>query len=190
TRRSCSGLVKLCRKPTATASTCCAASVSIARLILPSSSGTSTAPWASMRSRTGSRHRRGTSGGGRSMLTSYCSNRFSWRISTTSRKPPGGGSAVLAPFRSMIALVASVVPWMIRLTSPAAMPASATTARSAASTPPPGAPDAGPGRRRRQRGEPAVLRGAGGGQRLGGEALLAALERHVGEGAADVEAEP
>src|SRR6185437_14967105 len=72
--------------------------------------GTSTRPCASMRSRTGSRQRRGTSGGGSSILTSYCSKRFSWRISTVSRNPSVVRSAVLAPLRSMSALVASVVP--------------------------------------------------------------------------------
>ncbi len=45
----------------------------------------------------------------------------------------------MAPLRSMIALVASVVPWMISDRSPGAMPASASTAPIAASTPAPGA---------------------------------------------------
>src|SRR5262249_32496604 len=57
------GLVKLCRKPTATASTCCAARVSIAPTRLASSSGSRTSPCASIRSRTARRNRRGTSGG-------------------------------------------------------------------------------------------------------------------------------
>ena len=60
--------------------------------------------------RTGRRRRRGTSGGGSSMPTSYCSKRFSWRISMVSRKPWVVISAVLAPLRSISALVASVVP--------------------------------------------------------------------------------
>ena len=139
TRRSCSGLVKLCRKPTATASTRSAARISIAPATLDSSSGVSTLPCASMRSRTGSRSRRGTSGGGRSILTSYCSKRFSWRISTTSRNPSVVKSAVLAPLRSISALVASVVPWMIKPTALGSTPAAAVTWRTAASTPSSGA---------------------------------------------------
>ena len=58
---------------------------------------------------------RGTSGGGFRMKMSYCSKRCSKAISMESRKPSVTISAVLAPLRSMMALVASVVPWMIRL---------------------------------------------------------------------------
>ena len=43
-------------------------------------------------------------------------------------------SAVFAPLRSMMALVASVVPCTIRFTSPGATPASAVTERRAATT--------------------------------------------------------
>src|SRR5271166_1590110 len=101
-RRSCAGFVKLCRNPTATLSTRSDARRSASRTTPASSSGTRTRPRASMRSRTGKRSRRGTSGGGRSILTSYCSNRFSCRISIVSRKPSVVRRAVLAPLRSMI----------------------------------------------------------------------------------------
>ena len=113
TRRSCVGLVKLCRKPTAIDSIPSVMSRPASVATPASSSGTSTRPPASMRSRTGKRSRRGTSGGGRSMLTSYCSNRFSCRISIVSRKPSVVRSAVFAPLRSISALVARVVPWMM-----------------------------------------------------------------------------
>ena len=112
-RRSCAGLVKLCRKPIATLSTPSAASRSATASTASSSSGVTTRPRASIRSGTAKRRRRGTSGGGRSILTSYCSKRFSCRISTVSRNPSVVTSAVRAPLRSMIALVASVVPWMM-----------------------------------------------------------------------------
>ncbi len=49
------------------------------------------------------------------------------RISITSRKPLVVISAVLAPRRSISALVASVVPWMISVTSDAARPAASQT---------------------------------------------------------------
>ncbi len=45
------------------------------------------------------------------MKMSYCSKRCSKAISMESRKPSVAISAVLAPLRSMMALVASVVPW-------------------------------------------------------------------------------
>ena len=48
-----------------------------------------------------------------------------------SRNPSVVTSAVLAPLRSMIALVASVVPWMMIDRSPGASPASRNTARIA-----------------------------------------------------------
>ena len=44
-------------------------------------------------------------------------------------------SAVLAPLRSMIALVARVVPWMIRPTAPGETPASRRIAATPPSTP-------------------------------------------------------
>src|SRR5262245_38855794 len=139
TLRSCSGLVKLCRKPTATASTPSAASFSIAPLTLVSSSSRSISPWALTRSRIGRRRRRGTNGSGSSMLWSYCSNRFSWRISTTSLKLSVVSRAVLAPFLSISAFVAKVVPWMMTDTVPGSMPASVMTACNADSTPSSGA---------------------------------------------------
>src|SRR5438270_3856004 len=79
-----------------------------------SSSGIKTLPRPSMRSGTPKRRSRGTSGGGFCMKMSYCSKRCSKAISIESRKPSVTTSAVLAPLRSMIALVARVVPWMIR----------------------------------------------------------------------------
>jgi len=51
------------------------------------------------------------------------SNRDSVRISITSRKPSVVISAVFAPRRSISALVASVVPWMIWPMPAGAMPA-------------------------------------------------------------------
>ena len=48
-------------------------------------------------------------------------------------------SAVRAPLRSMIALVASVVPWITTPTSPGASPASASTRATASITPRSGA---------------------------------------------------
>ena len=134
-----------------------------------SSSGASTRPCASMRSRTGKRSRRGTSGGGRSMLTSYCSKRFSCRISIVSRKPSVVTSAVLAPLRSISALVASVVPWMMI--------------------------DEVAGRERRlaqhlvDRREDGALGRLRRGQDLGAAPPLARFERHIGKGAADVDAQ-
>ena len=117
TRRSCAGLVKLCSKPTATRldSRAPRASRSRARCFARRAAS-APRPARRSRSRIGSRSRRGTSGGGRSMLMSYCSKRFSWRISTTSRNPSVVSSAVFAPLRSISALVASVVPWMMSST--------------------------------------------------------------------------
>ena len=63
-----------------------------------------------MRSGTVKRSSRGTSGCGLTMLMSYWSKRLSSAISMTSRKPSVAISAVRAPLRSMMALVASVVP--------------------------------------------------------------------------------
>jgi hypothetical protein len=73
------------------------------------------------------------------MFTSYCSKRFSLRISRTSRKPSVVSSAVLAPLRSISAFVASVVPWMTRSTCPGSTPAAAITLRTASSPPASGA---------------------------------------------------
>ena len=92
-----------------------------------------------MRSGTPKRSSRATSGGGFCMKMSYCSKRCSKAISIESRKPSVTISAVLAPLRSMMALVASVVPWMIRLRSPGSSPASFRICSTPASTPSSGA---------------------------------------------------
>src|SRR6476659_9822113 len=87
-----------------------------------SSSGISTLPRPSMRSGMPKRRSRGTSGAGLTMKMSYCSKRCSKAISFESRKPSVTTSAVRAPLRSMIALVASVVPWMTMPRSPGLAP--------------------------------------------------------------------
>ena len=69
------------------------------------------------------------------MFRSYCSNRLSEPISSTSRKPSVVTNRVSAPRRSITALVASVVPWMMRPISanpiPAALQAAATPSSTA-----------------------------------------------------------
>jgi hypothetical protein len=99
-------------------------------------------------------------------LTSYCSKRFSWRISIVSRNPSVVTSAVFAPLRSMIALVARVVPWMI----------SGGQRRLA--------------QHRADRRQHAALGRVRRRQDLGAEPLAAPLERDIGEGAADIDPEP
>jgi hypothetical protein len=84
-------------------------------------------PSAPMRPLTVKRSSRGISGVGSCRLRSYCSKRFSVRISITSRNPSVVTSAVLAPRRSISALVASVVPWMMMPISEGEMPASRVT---------------------------------------------------------------
>ena len=69
------------------------------------------------------------------MFRSYWSYRLSLPIAMTSRKPSVVISAVRAPLRSMIALVASVVPWMIRPMSPAATPEVRMMVRTPSITP-------------------------------------------------------
>jgi hypothetical protein len=100
----------------ATASTFLALSVSAKASTAFSSSARRTPPLASVRSGTVKRKVRGTSGSGFSMKMSYCSKRFSCAISIESRKPWVVTSAVSAPLRSMMALVARVVPCTIRPT--------------------------------------------------------------------------
>jgi hypothetical protein len=63
------------------------------------------------------------------MSRSYCSKRDSVRISMTSRNPSVVTNAVRAPRRSMSALVASVVPWMMRRMAPGGTPARSQTTR-------------------------------------------------------------
>ena len=62
------------------------------------------------------------------MWRSYCSKRLSVRVSITSRNPAVVTSAVLAPRRSIRALVARVVPWMICAISSMATPSRLVTA--------------------------------------------------------------
>ena len=73
-------------------------------------SGSSTSPSGPMRSLRVKRSSRGTSGLGSERFRSYCSKRFSERISMTSRKPSVVMKASRAPRRSISALVTSVVP--------------------------------------------------------------------------------
>ena len=81
----------------------------------------------------------------------------------------GRDSAVLAPLRSMIALVASVVPWMMIDSLAGVRPASSSTARITASTPSSGA--------------------CGVVSNLALNRLSPDLERDIGEGAADIDPE-
>src|SRR4051812_35279646 len=99
-----------------------ALSLGASALTAASSSGISTLPRPSSRSGMPKRRSRGTSGGGFIMKMSYCSKRCSKAISIESRKPSVTTRAVFAPLRSMIALVASVVPWMISPRSPGLAP--------------------------------------------------------------------
>ncbi len=78
-----------------------------------------------MRSARVNRSWRGIRGLGSSRFRSYCSNRFSDRISMTSRKPCVVMKAVRAPWRWISALVTSVVPWITWPMSRAATPAPA-----------------------------------------------------------------
>ena len=61
------------------------------------------------------------------MFRSYCSKRLSVRVSITSRNPAVVTSAVGAPRRSISALVARVVPWMICVISSMATPSRPAT---------------------------------------------------------------
>ena len=92
-----------------------------------------------MRSGTVKRSVRGTSGSGFSMKMSYCSKRFSCAISIESRKPSVVTSAVFAPLRSMMALVASVVPCTISPTWPGSILPSFSARSMPSSTPSSGA---------------------------------------------------
>ncbi len=85
----------------------------------------------------------------------------------TSRKPAVVTKAVRAPLRWISALVASVVPWMIVAISAMPMPACHHLLKD---------------------GEDGALRSGVVGQDLGGEEPARDLQRHVGEGAADVDA--
>ena len=102
-------------------------------------SGRRTWPAAPMRSSSTWRWWRAIRGSGSTRFRSYCSNRLSVRISITSRKPLVVISAVLAPRRSISALVARVVPWRTMVTSPGATPARAQTCPTASMMPSSGA---------------------------------------------------
>ena len=132
--------------------------------------GRSILPPASIRSSSVNRSQRGISGGGSVMFRSYCSKRLSVRISITSRKPAVVTSAVRAPRRSISALVARVVPWMI-------VPISAHG-------------DAGLRHHLRQHRQDGAFRRGIVGEDLGRNQPAADFERDIGERATDVDAEP
>src|ERR687892_161629 len=119
------------------ACTACARSACTARRTASSSSGTSTWPRASRRSRMPTRRRRGARNVGTSgsIARSYMRERFMRPSSSTSSKPSVVRIAVTAPFCSRMALVATVVPWMKRSTSADRAPASASTWVTAAPMP-------------------------------------------------------
>src|SRR5213594_442551 len=119
------------------AETPCARSASTDSRTSSSWSGTSTRPFASSRSRTPTRRRRGARNVGvsGSIARSYMRERFIRPSSSTSSKPWVVRTAVTAPFCSRMALVAMVVPWMKRSTSPGVPPASARTLVTAAPMP-------------------------------------------------------
>jgi hypothetical protein len=73
------------------------------------------------------------------MKMSYCSKRFSCAISIESRKPWVVTSAVFAPLRSMMALVARVVPCTISPTWPGSILPSFSARSMPSSTPSSGA---------------------------------------------------
>src|SRR5215831_9388194 len=100
-------------------------------------SGTSTRPFASSRSRTPMRRRRGARNVGvsGSIERSYMRERFIRPSSSTSSKPAVVRTAVTAPFCSRKALVATVVPWMNRSTSLSFAPAMSRMRRVAAPMP-------------------------------------------------------
>ena len=126
-------------KPIATASMPAAFSLGASARTAASSSSISTLPRPSSRSGMPKRSSRATSGGGFIMKMSYCSKRCSNAISIESRKPSVTTSAVLAPLRSMMALVASVVPWMIRPRSAGFTPDSCRMSATPVNTPSSGA---------------------------------------------------
>ena len=76
----------------------------------------------------------GTRGTGGSMNRSYMSYRPSRPISTASRNPEVASSPTRAPFRSISALVASVVPWIRARTPAGPAPASWSSVTTPSST--------------------------------------------------------
>src|SRR5882724_6616769 len=119
------------------ACTPCARSPSAAERTSASFSAMRTRPLASRRSRMPTRRRRGARNVGvsGSMLKSYMRERFIRPSSSTSSMRSVVRTAVTAPFCSRMALVAMVVPWMKRSTSPGWPPASARTLVTAAPMP-------------------------------------------------------
>src|SRR5215470_4616448 len=119
------------------AETPCARSASTDSRTSSSWSGTRTRPFASSRSRTPTRRRRGARNVGvsGSIARSYMRERFIRPSSSTSSKPAVVRTAVSAPFCSRMALVATVVPWMTRSTSPGLAPAMSRMRRVAAPMP-------------------------------------------------------
>src|SRR2546428_3633311 len=119
------------------ACTPCARSAGTAARTSASFSGTRTWPRASSRSRIPTRRRRGARnvGTSESISRSYIRERFIRPSSSTSSKPSVVRMAVTAPCCSRMALVAMVVPWMKRSTSPALPPARASTLVTAAPMP-------------------------------------------------------
>ncbi len=81
----------------------------------PAASRRAMRPSAFVRSRTSSRRSRGTSGSGLVMARSYSSYFRSRPISSVSAKPAVVMSPVTAPFRSIRALVNSVVACTVRV---------------------------------------------------------------------------
>src|SRR5262249_21029012 len=119
------------------AETPCARSRCTASRTSASFSGTSTRPFASSRSRTPTRRRRGARkvGVSGSIARSYMRERFIRPSSSTSSKPSVVRTAVTSPFCSRTALVATVVPWMKRSTTPGRASAMASTLVTAAPIP-------------------------------------------------------
>ena len=132
-RRSCSGLTKLnsrhtaaCRRPRCWTSR-------TRRSISPSSSGVTTSPRASTRSRTANQFCSGVIGGGRTTCRAYRCGRFCRPISSRSRKPSVVTKATGSPARWSRALVATVEPcttWSTAPPSPVARPIASSTPRS------------------------------------------------------------
>ena len=133
-----------------------------------SASGVTTSPWASMRSVTSKRQRRGTSTAGPSWNRSYRSARAERRSSSRSRMPRVVTKAVRAPLPSSSALVTTVVAWDSSVTS-----AGRTPLRR------------GPWRARRARPGRSRAAWSGPWRRRCGRCLLD--HHHIGEGAADVD---
>ena len=119
----------------ATESTPCPRSVSTASCKEAGSRGVSTAPSARSRSVTPSLRRRGTSGSGGARRRLYRSGFRPSRISSTSRWPPVVSRPTVAPLRSRMALVATVVPCTMRSVRPSRVATSSPIAPASRSSP-------------------------------------------------------